>query len=75
MTAKAVLLPCPFCGSTRVGLAKGAPLYPAKEPNWVDCLNLACAVAGPTAYSEADAIAAWNRRTPAPTKRTGGGRR
>jgi len=66
MTEK--LLPCPFCGvndhlsTIRTGSAAGHDY-----PSAVICLNLDCDdVSGPTGNGEAEANAAWNRRTPAP---------
>ena len=56
------LLPCPFCGAT-------ASLHnDTDSPCWfVGCSNSACPVE-PCHYAdtEAEAIATWNRRTPAP---------
>lgn len=60
------LAPCPFCGEQpRV---KEWPKHSLRG-NWeISCENVACAMVNVIAEenSEADAIAAWNRRVPAP---------
>lgn len=55
------LLPCPFCGATDISASNVGE----DEDNWfVGCMNRGCAV-NPCVFhpdSEAEAIAAWNRR-------------
>jgi Lar family restriction alleviation protein len=51
------LKPCPFCGNEYVQI-KG------RHCPWAQCHR--CDAAGPRKADLHDAIAAWNRRTPAP---------
>ena len=59
------LKPCPFCGGpaeVRKGTCARRDAWTAccAETVDVDC----CGSADPTYFTEADAIAAWNRRAP-----------
>lgn len=57
---RAALEPCPFCGSP-------ALIGPTLDPNetwYAMCIRDDCAVLDKYWPTEADAIAAWNRRTP-----------
>lgn len=62
---KAELLPCPFCltvngyGAWPIALRKSPP-----GAWYVNCDG--CGADGPICDLEADAIAAWNRRSPSP---------
>ena len=60
-TRPPVMEPCPFCG----GEAQPA-LVQAGGIEWaqVECVSRGCGASGPTPATEAEAIAAWNRRTP-----------
>jgi Lar family restriction alleviation protein len=49
------LKPCPFCGSSDVHIVAGD-----KCDEWGTCVN--CGADGPFRDTEAQAIAAWNRR-------------
>jgi Lar family restriction alleviation protein len=66
MTEK--LLPCPFCGvSDHLSAIKTGSAAGHYYPYAVICRHLDCDdVRGPTGNGEAEAIAAWNSRTPAP---------
>ena len=55
------LKPCPFCG----GEARLQSL-PERFPSYVDCSECDCALEPSDYQSDADAIAAWNTRTPDP---------
>lgn len=62
------LLPCPFCNTERDD-KRGGPLpFDYEDPDnrrWrVYCWT--CGVDGPSGATEAEAIAAWNRRAPDP---------
>lgn len=60
------LLPCPFCGAS----ARSAALMFSDEAAEVGCSNEKCeAICMVTAETEAEAIAAWNRRAPLATDR------
>jgi hypothetical protein len=54
------LLPCPFCGSTKVRILKTHPPYGSvwRDVECVECL------AGLGGHGEAEAKIMWNRRTP-----------
>lgn len=53
------LEPCPFCGGeAQPALAQGGGIEWAQ----VECVNRDCGAVGPTPATEAEAIAAWNRR-------------
>lgn len=55
------LKPCPFCGSTHIEVEQ------EPERCWrVRCIH--CWALSQTDTNEADAIAAWNRRSPAPAE-------
>ena len=68
------ILPCPFCGGLKHQCntkAKGYFIKKAAERAGKDSSNYLirctkCGAKGPLEHSETDAIAAWNRRTPAP---------
>lgn len=48
---------CPFCGGdAEMSGADGSRSW------WADCLNERCLAEGPGCFTEAEAIAAWNRR-------------
>ena len=49
------LVPCPFCGSTALGVEVADILS-----SWVTCLK--CEAMGPSGESRAEAIAFWNER-------------
>jgi Lar family restriction alleviation protein len=53
------LLPCPFCG-----VSPFAPIYDDWPINKHFVICDECATEGPHADTEAEAIAAWNRRAP-----------
>lgn len=55
-------LPCPFCGGTDLAVEHDA----VDVETWdVQCRNDDCGCSGPSGLpTEADAIAAWNRRVP-----------
>lgn len=53
------LKPCPFCGGTKLGTG-GDDEY---RQYWVECER--CEVVVESEHNVADAIARWNRRTPA----------
>jgi Lar family restriction alleviation protein len=52
------LKPCPWCGGEVV-----MPRNIGAAFHWVDCVE--CLADGPKTATRAEAIAAWNRRTPA----------
>lgn len=51
----ATLLPCPFCGSSTSVQSRG-------DVSWAQCRSNECRSEGSSRFSEAEAIAAWNRR-------------
>src|SRR5262249_14491581 len=51
------LLPCPFCGSTEVGVS-----HTVRGSCWVVCETAACGAIGPTKPTPAEAASAWNTR-------------
>lgn len=58
-----IIAPCPFCGGTA-----NVYIYECQDP-FVGCNggrgDVACDANGPSMPTEAEAIARWNRRTPA----------
>lgn len=54
------IAPCPFCGWEHA-----APIF-SNNPEYTSimCSNVHCEAEGPVAEAEADAVEAWNRRTP-----------
>jgi len=56
------LKPCPFCGGEAETQVNGL----AQSPFW-EVVCDACDFCGPSGYSEAEAIIAWNRRIPSPS--------
>jgi Lar family restriction alleviation protein len=58
----ASLLPCPFCGGDDVEVQQHGEGYSWQCWYEVSCFNNYCGSIGKT---EAEAIAAWNRRSPA----------
>ncbi|MEG1454887.1 MAG: Lar family restriction alleviation protein, partial [Comamonas sp.] len=57
------LLPCPFCGrEAMMSHSRDGEVCNVRCAGWSvgNCLG-----AGPTCYTEADAVAGWNRRAPA----------
>lgn len=57
------LLPCPFCGGDDL-IIVGGPV----EDDWCAVSCLGCMTVGPHNYTDPHAIAAWNRRAPAPQR-------
>lgn len=57
------LLPCPFCGVRPFADVQNGQQTPNGEVKFVWCEK--CDSCGPERLSDAEAIAAWNRRTPA----------
>ena len=55
------LLPCPFCGGEAMPTLTAAG---GIEWGHVECVERDCGAVGPTPPTTAEAIAAWNRRTP-----------
>lgn len=50
--------PCPFCGGTTLAMVHSEE----DSEYYVGCYSLNCFACGPGAPSEAEALAAWNRR-------------
>jgi hypothetical protein len=56
------ILNCPFCGNAgRISYSDRGETFSVRCVSW-GAPATACKGSGPYAYSEADAIAAWNRR-------------
>jgi hypothetical protein len=58
------LLPCPFCGaSAKVSYSDRGEVFNVRCEKWTgDAGSTSCMGAGAYAHTEAEAIAAWNRR-------------
>ena len=74
MSEKVKLRECPFCGGNpqiarRDVEPQGDPWYGSKMERIVECSDCGCTLFNQQFhegfYTEADAIAAWNRRAPA----------
>ena len=66
MTEPTKTLPCPFCGSERIGVHK----YKQRRASGFRALCLRCGMSqlGMCHGDHEQAIAAWNTRTPQPTQ-------
>ena len=63
------LEPCPFCGAAAKHVERSNPM--SKWRHSIDCTK--CGMSGPVEATKAEAITAWNTRTPAPAPVAVGG--
>lgn len=65
MTEQMTLLPCPFCRGENTRHFN-SPDELGRPSHGIQCANGDCWISGPQCETEEQAIAAWNRRVPAP---------
>jgi hypothetical protein len=52
--------PCPFCGSTTLGIIEGPEARPVRSATW-QILCAGCLCRGPLGVSPQQAVAKWNK--------------